>query len=102
MGPRAGERDVEVIAVPLGAETAAARRSRRAVARDPVAKLRFAAHEPAFRRCGVVPDVVPLAVDEDSHRYLRACGHDTVRVRGPRTDAQEEKMWSARSMATFE
>ena len=80
MCPRARERDVEVIAVRLGAKAAAARRagaSRRASPSCETA-LSLRTKRP-LRRLRVVPNVVPLAVDEQSHRATSACKpHDTV------------------------
>ena len=65
--PRAGERDVEVVAAGLRLEAARAAFGRLAVGRDPVAPLRLRADELAARFPGVVPAVRPFSVDQQSH-----------------------------------
>src|SRR5690606_31965132 len=74
MRPRASPRDVEVITAGLGLEAAASAWPRRAVSRDPVTELRFAADESPLRRLRVVPDVVPLTFNEHSHGSV-PCGN---------------------------
>src|SRR5690606_27085557 len=59
--PRAGEGDVEVIAAGLGRVAAGA------VRRHPLAERTFRAHEAATGLLGVVPLVVPDAVDQQAH-----------------------------------
>src|SRR4029077_6664459 len=62
-GPRARQRNVEVIASRLGREAG------RAVARHRVAKERLRTAELAARRLRVIPVRSPLAVDEESHAH---------------------------------
>ncbi len=85
VGPRAGERHVEVIAAGLGLEAALARRPRCAVRRDPVAEARVRAHETAAAARRVVPLVVPDAVDENAH--CPAAPYGSV-SNAPRANAQ--------------
>src|SRR5690606_23532856 len=65
--PGTGQRDVEMVAPGLGLEAAFAARPRCAVARHPVAELRCGSLEAPAMRFGVVPFVVPDAVDEQTH-----------------------------------
>jgi hypothetical protein len=58
---------IEVIAGGLRRKASLARGPGRAVRRDPVAKARRLALEPAAAAAGVVPLVVPDALDEQSH-----------------------------------
>src|SRR4051794_26127866 len=67
MGPGAGERDVEMVAPRLGLEAAPPARACRPVGRHPVAELALGADEAAIGLAGVVPFVVPFAVDHQAH-----------------------------------
>ena len=70
VGPGAGQRNVQVVAVRLGPEPAAAARAGAAVGGDPVTKLRRAALEVALVRLGVVPLVFPFSVHQKSHNSI--------------------------------
>ncbi len=65
--PGTGKRDIEMVAARLGLEAARAAFGRPTVNRDPVAPLRLRPHEFAVARLGVVPAVLPFAVDQQSH-----------------------------------
>jgi hypothetical protein len=79
--PRAGERDIEVIAPARGRKAAGAARTRAAVRRHPVAEFRLAALEAPAGRLGVVETGVPDTVDH------LAMGHENsaVILRWPRS-----------------
>ena len=68
VGPRARQRHVKVVAPGLGLEP------RGAVGGDPVAELALRAHEAPARLLGVVPLVVPDAVDQSSHVWFPVMG----------------------------
>jgi len=67
VGPGAGMGDIKMIAVGLRLEAGLARRPRRTVRGHPVAKVRILADEFAARRFGIVPGIVPDAVDQKTH-----------------------------------
>ena len=69
--PRAGERDVEVVAPGLGLEPARAGRSRATVVRDPVAELGVDAHEAAVLAALVL--IAPDALDQHAHGQSSPC-----------------------------
>src|SRR5262249_32695822 len=60
-------RHVEVITPRLRLEPALPGRTSRAIGRDPVAEARVGAHEASAGALGVVPLVLPDAVDEQAH-----------------------------------
>ena len=64
--PRAGERDIEVIAPGLRLESAFAGRAGRAVGRHPVAELRVRTEE-AAAGVNLLAPRLPFAVDEPAH-----------------------------------
>src|SRR5690606_11258569 len=65
--PGAGERDIETIAAGLRGEAALPRGTGTAVVGDPVAEGTLAPLEAAAGRLGIVPLVVPAALDKQSH-----------------------------------
>ena len=71
MRPGAGQRDIQVVTPGFGLEAAFAFRPGGAVGGDPVAELRLRALEATAALFGVVPGVLPLAVDQQSHGVLR-------------------------------
>jgi hypothetical protein len=70
MRPGAEKSGIEVIASGFGRKAAVAGGARRAVRRDPIAKPRCVAPEPSAGLGGLVPSVVPDAVDQKSHDAL--------------------------------
>src|SRR6185437_7135985 len=71
MGPRAGERYVQVIAPAFGLEAALAARPGTAVSRHPTPEHGLWTDEIDTRRAKII--ALPLAVDHHSHRGLPAC-----------------------------
>src|SRR5690606_36426198 len=65
-----GQRHIQVVASRFGRKATAPGWPRPAVSRQPVAKLRLAAHELAAGGIGVVPLVMPGAVYQQSHGGL--------------------------------
>lgn len=68
--PGASQRDVEMIAAGLRLETVTAAWAGRAVSRHPVAELRGRALELAAGAFGIIPPVLPFAVDQQPHRHV--------------------------------
>ena len=63
MCPGTSQRYVKMISVRFGLKAVFATRAGAAIGCDPVAKLCLTANEAPLRLFGVVPDVVPFAVD---------------------------------------
>src|SRR5215472_4541534 len=70
MSPGTGETDIEMVSARLGLKPTLAAWAGRSVCGDPVAELALAANEVAPAGRGIVPEVVPLAVDQQSHFCL--------------------------------
>ena len=81
--PRAREADIKMIASPRRGKAAFAGWAGGAVRRHPVAEGRRLALEPALARLGVVPLVVPDAVDQQAHYRLRGCRRINMRATPP-------------------
>src|SRR5690606_41976802 len=75
--PGAGQADIEVIAAGLGREAARATGAGAAVRGDPVATLRLFALETAVAG-GVVPLVMPAAIDQKPHLHTPSSGEEEV------------------------
>src|SRR5947209_5353307 len=97
MRPRAGKRDVEVIAPARSGKSPFAARSRAAVRRHPVAEFRLAALEASAACLGVVKAGVPDTIDQFAVRHQellilrrrvapsrRMATHDAVALRDAR------------------
>jgi hypothetical protein len=71
--PGASQTDIEMVPARLRLKSPFAVRAGRSVGGDPVAELALAANEAAAARLGIIPNVLPLAIDQQSHlRFLVA------------------------------
>ncbi len=78
--PGAGIGHIQVVAPAFSLETTLARGSGRTVRRDPVAPAGFAALEFSARAFGIVPFVMPAAVDKSTHHSISFCVKVAVRA----------------------